>query len=131
MGVFTKLKDVLFDVEEEEIIIYDTDDAATKRIKMKMRENREKVKRANAKKSAQEKSDLKFSDLIGSITINNCGLNIANIWDITYYAFHDQLKRMGWRDQFNINNRAALAGAKLKKSQLKHWMRSISSSDKS
>jgi len=87
-----------FDVEEEEIIIYDTDDAATKRIKMKMRENREKVKRANAKKSAQEKSDLKFSDLIGSITINNCGLNIANIWDITYYAFHDQLKRMGWRD---------------------------------
>ena len=120
-----------FDVEEEEIIIYDTDDAATKRIKMKMRENREKVKRANAKKSAQEKSDLKFSDLIGSITINNCGLNIANIWDITYYAFHDQLKRMGWRDQFNINNRAALAGAKLKKSQLKHWMRSIASSDKS
>ena len=54
-----------------------------------------------------------------------------NIWDITYYAFHDQLKRMGWRDQFIINNQAALAGAKLKKDQLKHWMRSIASSDKS
>ena len=117
--------------EGEEIIIYPDDPPATKRIKMQMRANREKVRKAKAKKAAQEKNDLKFSDLIASITINDCGLNIENVWNITYYAFHDQLKRMGWRDQFNINNRAALAGAKLKKSQLKHWMRSIASSDKS
>ena len=117
--------------EGEEIIIYDDDPPATKRLKMQMRENREKVRRAKAKKAAQEKSDLKFSDLIGSVTINDCGLNMENIWHITYYAFHDQLKRMGWRDQFNINNRAALAGAKLQKSQLKHWMRSIADVEKS
>ena len=107
------------------------DPPATKKIKMQMRQNREKVRKAKAKKAAREKTDLNFSDLIASITINDCGLNMDNIWNITYYAFHDQLKRMGWRDQFNINNRAALAGAKLKKSQLKHWMRSIASSDKS
>jgi len=117
--------------EGEEIIIYPDDPPATKKLKMQMRANREKVRRAKAKKATQEKNDLKFSDLLGSITINDCGLNMDNIWNITYYAFHDQLKRMGWRDQFNINNRAALAGAKLKKSQLKHWMRSIASSDKS
>ena len=117
--------------EGEEIIIYDDDPPATKRLKMQMRANREKVRRAKAAKARQEKSDMKFSDLIGSMTINNCGLNMLNIWDISYYAFHDQLKRMGWRDQFNINNSAALAGAKLKKSQLKHWMRSIADSDKS
>ena len=103
----------------------------TRSIKMKMRENREKVRRAKAKKAQQEKSDMKLSDLIGSMTINDCGLNIINVWDMTYYAFHDQLKRMGWRDQFNINQKAALAGAKINKSQLKHWMRSIASSDKS
>lgn len=117
--------------EGEEIIIYPDDPPATKRIKMQMRQNREKVRKAKAKKAAQEKTNLNFSDLIASVTINDCGLNMDNIWNITYYAFHDQLKRMGWRDQFNINNRAALAGAKLKKSQLKHWMRSIASSDKS
>ena len=89
------------------------------------------MRKAKAKQAAREKSDLKLSDLIGSITINNCGLNMTNIWNITYYAFHDQLKRMGWRDQFNINNQAALAGAKLKKSQLKHWMRSLANSEKS
>lgn len=119
------------ETEADEIIIYPDDPLPTKRLKQKMRENREKVRRAKAKQNAKDGTDLKLSDLIGSITINNCGLNIHNIWDISYYAFHDQLKRMGWRDQFNINNSAALAGAKLKKSQLKHWMRSIASSDKS
>ena len=116
--------------EGEEIIINPDDSEATKRLKMQMRANREKVRQAKARKATREKSDLKFSDLIGSITINNCGLNMENIWNITYYAFHDQLKRMGWRDQFDINNRAAMAGAKIKKEQLKHWMRSIASNDK-
>ena len=118
------------ETEGDEIVIYDDDPLPTKRLKMQMRANREKVRKAKAAKMQQEGSDLKFSDLIGSMTINNCGLNMENIWNITYYAFHDQLKRMGWRDQFNINQKAALAGAKLKKSQLKHWMRSIASSDK-
>ena len=117
--------------EGEEIIIHSDDSPQVRALKMQMRQNREKVRRAKAKQAAREKSDLKFSDLIGSITINNCGLNMDNIWNVTYYAFQDQLKRMGWRDQFNINNSAALAGAKLKKSQLKHWMRSIADSEKS
>ena len=117
--------------EGDEIIIYKDDPLPTKKLKLQMRENRKKVKKAKAKQAAQEKNDLKLSDLIGSLTINDCGLNILNIWDVSYYAFHDQLKRMGWRDQFDINNRAALAGAKIKKNQLKHWMRSIISSDKS
>jgi hypothetical protein len=75
--------------EGEEIIIYDDDDPVTKKLKMQMRANREKVRRAKAAKAAREKSDMKLSDLIGSMTINDCGLNIHNIWDITYYAFHD------------------------------------------
>ena len=117
--------------EGEEIIIYQDDVPSVRKLKMDMRRNRERVRKAKAKQAAREKSDLKFSDLVGSLTINNCGLNMENVWNITYYAFQDQLKRMGWRDQFEINNRAALAGAKLKKSQLKHWMRSIASSEKS
>ena len=119
------------ETEGEEIVIYEDDSPQVKQLKMKMRANREKVRRAKAKKAQQDKSDMQLSDLIASLTLNDCGLNIHNIWDITYYAFHDQLKRMGWRDQFNINQKAALAGAKLNKSQLKHWMRSITSQDKS
>ena len=116
--------------EGDEIIINEDDSPKVKELKMQMRANREKVRRAKAAKAEREKSDMKLSDLIGSMTINDCGLNIKNVWDITYYAFHDQLKRMGWRDQFNINQKAALAGAKIDKSKLKHWMRSIAESDK-
>lgn len=119
------------ETEGEEIIIYEDDDPRTKAIKMKMRENREKVRKAKANKAKKSGSDMQFSDLVASMPLNDCGLNILNIWDVTYYAFHDQLKRMGWRDQFDINQRAALAGAKIQKSQLKHWMRSITDSDKS
>lgn len=116
--------------EGEEIIIYEDDLPSVKALKMQMKKNRERVAKAKAKKKQQEGTDLKMSDLVASVAVGNCDLNIENIWNITYYAFHDQLKRMGWRDQFNINNRAALAGAKLKKSQLKHWIKSIASDDK-
>lgn len=119
------------ETEEDEIIIYDDDPEITKRLKRQQRDRREKLRRAKAKEARKNGTDLKFSDLIGSITLNDCGLNIINVWNVSYYAFHDQLKRMGWRDQFNINQRAALAGAKIEKSQLKHWMRSIADSDKS
>jgi len=54
-----------------------------------MRRNREQVAKAKARKAAREHSDLKLSDLIGSLTINHCNLNMENIWNITYYAFHD------------------------------------------
>ena len=118
------------DTEGDEIIIYDDDLPQVRALKEKMRRDLERVRKAKAKQANQDGSDLKFSDLVGSITLNNCNLNMINIWDLTYYAFHDQLKRMGWRDQFNINQKAALAGAKIDKSQLKHWMRSIANQDK-
>ncbi len=129
---FQRLLKRMYFLEQEgdEIIIYPDDPPATKKLKMQMRVNRERVRRAKAAKAAREKTNLKFSDLLGSITINHCGLSMANIYDITYYAFHDQLRRMGWRDQFEINHSAALAGAKIQKDQLKHWMRSIASDDK-
>lgn len=112
-------------LEGEEIIINKDDPPSLKRLKMQMRENREKVRRAKAKEAARKGTDLHFSDLIGSLTINHCNINAVNVYDMTYYMFHDQLKRMGWRDEYDINSRAAMAGAKINKSQLKYWMRSI------
>ena len=112
-------------LEGEEIIINKDDSPQLKELKMQMRQNREKVRRAKAKQAMQKGTDLHFSDLIGSLTINHCNINAVNVYDMTYYMFHDQLKRMGWRDEYDINSRAAMAGAKLNKSQLKYWMRSI------
>lgn len=105
------------------------DSAIIRAMKAERRANRAKLARAKKVSSGNE-SDLEFSDLIASLATSGCGLNMTNIWDITYYAFHDQLTRTGWKEQFEINNRAALAGAKLQKNQLKHWIRHISDETK-
>lgn len=112
------------DVSKDDIVIEEDDDPRVRAIKKKLLERKKKLKKTKTK---DNDSNVEFSDLIGSLTLNNCGLNMENIWNITYYAFHDQLKRMGWRDQFNINNQMALAGAKVDKEKLKHWIKSISS----
>lgn len=114
------------EIDEEEIIFDPSDSPRVRALKEKMRENREKVRLAKAKKAQQEKSDLNFSDLVGSVALV---LGAQEVWNMTYYFFNDQLKRMGWQEQFDINNRAAMAGAKMKKNQLKHWIRSITSVD--
>ena len=51
---------------------------------------------------------------------------MTNVWDLTYYAFQDQLKRMSWREEFDINTRASLAGAGLDKNKLSHWIKTMS-----
>lgn len=119
------------DLDADEVIIYDDDSPRVKALKKQRILNRQRLAKAKAKQQHKEGTDIKFSDLVGSVAIgNDCGLHMGNIWELTYYAFHDQLKRMGWREQFNINNRAALAGAKIDKKQLKHWIKSIATEDK-
>lgn len=120
----------LEEVGNDSLIIAKDEDPRVRAIKEKIaRDNKKREELRRKKARTEEGGDMKFSDLVASMPLNDCGLNIGNIWDITYYAFHDQLKRMGWRDQFNINHRAALAGAKLKDGQLKHWIRSINNSN--
>ena len=67
--------------------------------------------------------------MVGSVALAVPGLNMINIWDLTYYSFQDQLKRMGWHEKYYNNMQAALAGAKMKNKQLEYWMKSISSND--
>ena len=86
------------------------------------RKKREEAKRKN--KKANDKSNLELSDLIASLAIGG-NYNLINVWDLTYYAFQDQLKLMSWSEEFDINTRASLAGAKLDKSKLSHWIKTM------
>jgi hypothetical protein len=90
---------------------------------LKGRRDREEAKKRAKKKDGE--SELELSDLIASLAISGKGYNMLNVWDLTYYAFQDQLKRMSWCEEFDINTRASLAGAKLDKSKLSHWIKSM------
>lgn len=116
----------MLDADEEEISILDTDDENVRRIKeamLKGRRDREAAKRRQ--KGDKEGSKLDFTDLLGSLTVGVKGYSLLNVGDLTYYAFQDQLKRMGWQEEFSINTRASLAGAKLDKSKLTYWMKAM------
>lgn len=114
------------DPKEDIIEFLDSDTPRVRALKEKMLKGRRD--REEAKKKAKSKTDekeLELSDLIASLTIGSNTYNMLNVWDLTYYAFQDQLKRMSWREEFDINTRASLAGAKLDKSKLSHWIKSM------
>ena len=115
------------DVSEDAIEFLESDSPRVRALKEKMlegRRQREEAKRKNRQKNGEK--SLELSDLIASLTIGSNSYNMTNVWDLTYYAFQDQLKRMSWREEFDINTRASLAGAKLDKNKLSHWIKTMS-----
>ena len=115
------------DPKEDTIEFLDSDTPRVRALKEKMlkgRRDREEAKK-KAKRQSGEK-ELELSDLIASLAIGSNTYNMSNVWDLTYYAFQDQLKRMSWREEFDINTRASLAGAKLDKNKLSHWIKTMS-----
>lgn len=114
------------DPKEDTIEFLDSDTPRVRALKEKMLKGRRD--REEAKKKAKHQSgekELELSDLIASLAIGSNTYNMSNVWDLTYYAFQDQLKRMSWREEFDINTRASLAGAKLDKNKLSHWIKSM------
>ena len=114
------------DPKEDTIEFLDSDTPRVRALKEKMlkgRRDREEAKK-KAKRQSGEK-ELELSDLVASLAIGSNTYNMSNVWDLTYYAFQDQLKRMSWREEFDINTRASLAGAKLDKNKLSHWIKSM------
>lgn len=118
--------------DEQDIRFSDQDDknvAALKKKLLEARKKRENLKKKNKKTKDNDKNenDPNFSDLIASLPLGTNGAyNLNTIQNLTYYAFLDQIKRMGWFEEFNMNSRAALAGAKISKSKLTHWIKNLS-----
>lgn len=115
------------DLSEDTIEFLETDSPQVRALKEQMlagRRKREEAKR-KARNQKNEKT-LELSDLIASLTIGSNSYNMTNVWNLTYYAFQDQLKRMSWREEFDMNTRASLAGAKLDKNKLSHWIKTMS-----
>lgn len=115
------------DTKEDTIEFRDDDDPQVRALKEKLLKGRKdrEVAKQKAKKKDND-SNLELSDLVASLAIGSNSYNMLNVWDLTYYAFQDQLKRMSWREEFDINTRASLAGAKIDKNKLSHWIKSMS-----
>lgn len=90
-----------------------------KEIKKKIAKGREKIARIKGNTDTIE-----LVDLVGSLTINT-SLDIDRIWNISYYAFNDQFKRMRFLEQYDTSLQSIMAGADPKKIKLEDWIKSI------
>lgn len=120
-----KLACALRDASETDIEFLDSDTEQVRQLKLKLLEGR-RIREERKAKHDEEQSKILFSDLVASIPLAQAGLNIQTVQDISYYALQDQLKRAGWKEEFEINTRASLAGAKLDKKKMSYWIRSMS-----
>ena len=120
-----KLACALRDTSEQDIELLETDTEQVRALKMKLLEGR-RIREEKKAKHDEAQSKILFSDLVASLPLAQVGLNILTVQDISYYALQDQLRRSGWKEEFEINTRASLAGAKIDKKKMSYWIRNMS-----
>lgn len=68
-------------------------------------------KRINEKLGKDPDDDkVTFVDLVSVLAAKHSNLNIMNVWDLTYFQFDNQFKRMQLVDNYDLSVRQILAG---------------------
>ena len=104
-------------LEEDKDSMSNPADAEAARIIAKIKEGKEKIGKNEMK--------VELSDLVSCLAAKGNGINIFNVWELSYYSFNDMFKRLKMIEDYDVNMRSILAGADPKKVQLKHWIRNI------
>ena len=90
----------------------------------KLRRNKEEVARLKAKKNKGQPST-EIYELIASVCAHSTQYNLFNIWELSYYQFFDQFKRLQLDEEYEFSLKQILAGVDPKKLKLLHWTSSI------
>lgn len=104
--------------QSEEMKMNNPSDAKAAQIIKQIKEGRKLREKKN-------NSNLSFTDLVASLAAKGNGLNALNVWDLTYYAFNDQFKRMQMIEEYESARQSLLAGADPKKVKIEYWMKPI------
>lgn len=96
-----------------------------KPINKKAEEIQQKIMKS--KQFLSVKNEITLFDLISVLAANGYGLDILNIWDLTMFQFNDQFIRMQMIEEYDINIKSLLAGAKSEDVRLKHYIRKTNS----
>lgn len=114
----------ILDTQSADARMDNPSDAKAAQIIKKLKEGRK------MRDKAKSNSDLSFSDLVASLAAGANGLNILNVWDLPYYAFNDQFKRMQMREDYENTYKSLLAGADPKKVKIRYWIDTIQDKEK-
>lgn len=114
----------ILDTQSADARMDNPSDAKAAQIIKKLKEGRK------MREKAKSNSDLSFSDLVASLAAGGNGLNILNVWDLPYYAFNDQFKRMQMKEEYENTYKSLLAGADPKKVKIRYWIDTIQDKEK-
>ena len=114
----------ILDTQSADARMDNPSDAKAAQIIKKLKEGRK------MREKAKNNSDLSFSDLVASLAAGGNGLNILNVWDLPYYAFNDQFKRMQMKEEYENTYKSLLAGADPKKVKIRYWIDTIQDKEK-
>lgn len=89
-----------------------------------------KIKEGRKLKEKNSSNELTFLDLVASLAAKGNGLNAINVWDLTYYAFNDQFRRMQAIEDYEQTLHALQMGADPKKVKLEYWVKNIQKTKK-
>ena len=109
----TEEEDIMADLNIEDPIEYE-----------RIKQIRLRLKKAKARQSAEEKSnvgsDITLSDLISALCGISPNLNILHVWDLSIYQFYNQFQRVKLVDDYRIQFQSAMAGASV--DDITHWL---------
>lgn len=101
-----------------------TDSERVRKIKEKIRRGQALVEKIK-KDRGEGEEPLEMVDLVSSYLAKANGVDIDNVWNMPYYMFQTQFRRMQMVEQYETNLKASLAGAKIPKDEMKHWIGKI------
>lgn len=77
-------------------------------------------------KENQKGENISLEDLISSVAnMDENGLNIMNIWELTIFVFYEQFQRGQLKEKYKINIQQLLAGADSKDISIEHYIKNI------
>lgn len=92
-------------------------------IRDKIERGQKKV--AEIKRKQDQDNIIDLATIVSSFLAKNNTITYSELWKLPYYAFYDQFIRMQYIEEYEMNTRSALAGAKIPKSKFKSWIRAI------
>ena len=109
---------IIYDGNKEE---EEEDDSKLSAAERRMKEKFKK-KKQEREKAKGNKDRINFSDLIGGFISKSPNMDFEATMKLPYYTFYFLLEKLKNTDVYDIQLRAAMAGADMKNEKMHHWL---------
>jgi RNA binding exosome subunit len=111
--------------ENEEKEKYNPVNERAREILEKFKKDKETRERINKKESAENGDSLNLFDLVSILAGYGNGINVFNVWDLTFFQFNNQFNRMKILKDYEVNIQILMNTTEPDKVKYQHWLSKI------